>query len=296
MYGRRRYSKGYSSRGTSSRTRFGTRRTYKKVGRRFVRKPRFALAGYTKDLEKKYHDKTYDSEVLYVATGYNPQNISSGTMYSCGDWNAYNFTVTTPANGLIGKNDMVKGVATGTTARSRIGNKIKPKYLKGAFTFTAAMVNEDTTKAQGGETLIEPAANQTRAYLRTTYRMVIVKDMQVNSTATDLRWADVFDSDMSTGETGGIHSELNIENMGRFIVLEDKLFTLDADTPQKTCPFMIPGSRIGQIRYNGPGANALTDKGVYIIWAAFVMGVMVVPNSHYCSGPVGHSRLCFTDD
>ena len=28
-------------------------------------------------------------------------------------------------------NDMFKGLATGTDARTRIGNKLKPRYLKG---------------------------------------------------------------------------------------------------------------------------------------------------------------------
>ena len=43
-------------------------------------------------------------------------------------------------------NDMFKGLATGTDARTRIGNKLKPRYLKGSFTFTAAAVDADVTK------------------------------------------------------------------------------------------------------------------------------------------------------
>ena len=78
--------------------------------------------------------------------------------------------------------------------------------------------------------------------------MVIVKDLQVNSTDAQITWPQVFDT---TGTQAGVHSELNVDNMGRFIVLEDKIFTLDADNPQKTCPFMINGSAIGPVRYNG---------------------------------------------
>lgn len=59
MYGRRRYSKGYSSRSSGYRSRTGTRRTYKKVGRRFIRKPKFAVTGYAKDTERKYFDRSF---------------------------------------------------------------------------------------------------------------------------------------------------------------------------------------------------------------------------------------------
>ena len=123
--------------------------------------------------------------------------------------------------------------------------------------------------------------------------MVIVKDLQVNSTDTFIRWHQVFDTNNSVG---GVHSELNVDNMGRFIVLEDKVFTLDADTPQKTIPFLISGSSVGSVRYNGPAESALTDKGLYIIWAAFVMGYTGTLNEIEVPPPVGHSRLCFTDE
>ena len=72
---------------------------------------------------------------------------------------------------------------------------------------------------------------------------------------------------------------------------------MDADNPQKTCRFVVNGSNFGNVRYNGPGANALTDKGLYVVYAAFVMGTSI--NDLVAVGlpsPVGHSRLCFTDD
>ena len=139
-------------------------------------------------------------------------------------------------------------------------------------------------------------ASNKLAYLRTTYRMVIVKDLQVNSTDPQINWAQVFET--NTNLSAGVHSELNVDNMGRFIVLEDKYFTLDADTPQKACPFMINGSKIGSVRYNGPSDTALTDKGIYMIYAAYVMGVVstVTPAMINLPAVVGNTRMCFTDD
>ena len=52
----------------------------------------------------------------------------------------------------------------------------------------------------------------------------------MNSIDTNITWQQVFDT---TGQQAGVHSELNVDNMGRFIVLEDRIFTVDADTPRK---------------------------------------------------------------
>lgn len=191
-------------------------------------------------------------------------------------------------------NDMLKGLGTGTTARTRIGNKLKVKYIKGAFTFTAAGLSAAASN-QGGESTVTTPTAAGPQFLRTTFRMVIVKDLQVNSTDTNVTWQQVFDT---TGLQAGVHAELNVDNMGRFIVLGDKIFTVDADEPQKTCPFMVNGKDVGSVRYNGPSDTALTDKGIYVVWAAFVYGVGGTAGltDIGIASPVGHSRLCFTDD
>ena len=62
--------------------------------------------------------------------------------------------------------------------------------------------------------------------------------------------------------------------MGRFRILSDQLIKTNAVCPQETVRFMVRGSQIGQVRYNGPGANALTDRGIYIIWAAYTADVV----------------------
>ena len=276
----------------------GSRYGYKKTG---YKKPRFATVGFARDVEKKYHDKTYQGLHSETQTG-GPTGVkSSGVTYVSEGWLGYNFgsAENYPNPAIPKSNDMFKGVTNGSTARGRIGNKIKVKYVKGAFTFTAAVLGDGVgiQRAQGGETVAHTVSAGTAAqnYLRTTYRMVIVKDMQVNSTDQHISWSQVFDTE---NRWAGVHSELNVDNMGRFIVLDDKVFTLDADTPQKTCTFNIGGNALGSVRYNGADDKALTDKGVYVIWAAFVMGVtpsMTLADVD-CPSPVGHSRLCFTDE
>jgi len=288
--------KGLGSRRGMRRSNYsrGSRYGYKKTGSAI--KPRFATVGFSRNVEKKYFDKTYQANHSESQTGGTASGKSSGMTYISNTWGTYSFGAS--GSSVVTSNDMFKGLATGTTARTRIGNKIKVKYVKGAFTFTAAVLGDGTTaqKAQGGETLAAlPSLTAAQSYLRTTYRMVIVKDMQVNSGDPQVTWAQVFDT---TNLQAGVHSELNVDNMGRFLVLEDKVFTLDAETPQKTCTYNIGGNTLGSVRYNGPSDTSLTDKGVYVIWAAFVMGVTNTMGlaDVDCPSPVGHSRLCFTDD
>lgn len=292
MYGRtpaRRYSRSaYTRRGTTRR-----RTTKARSGMRF------ATVGYTRNVEKKYSDKTYMSGASENQTGRNDtDNLMRGYMYkSSSGWTNYPFNNGIGIAGAPISNDMLKDVNTGATATTRIGNKIKVEYIKGAFTFTAATLSFSGTEAgadQGGEQAPQYGVGTNIApYLRTTFRFVIVKDMQVNSTDTNIEWDQVFEAN----STAGVHSELRVDNMGRFIVLQDKMFTLDADDPQKTCPFKISGRSIGSVRYNGSTAAALTDKGCYVIWSAYVMGTRETTAGQInIPSPVGHSRLCFTDD
>ena len=272
----------------------GRRRSYSKMARRAGRKLKFATVGFARNVEKKYFDKTYQANHGEASSGGPAGAKASGVTYISNTWGTYSFGASGAS--AVTSNDMFKGLATGTTARTRIGNKIKVRYVKGAFTFTAAVLGDGATaqKAQNGESLASGAA-ATQSYLRTTFRMVVVKDMQVNSTDTQVTWAQVFDT---TNLQAGVHSELSVDSMGRFMVLDDRVFTLDAETPQKTCTYAIGGNRLGSVRFNGPSDTALTDKGLYVIWAAFVMGVTdtMALKDIDCPSPVGHSRLCFTDD
>ena len=156
-------------------------------------------------------------------------------------WQTYTFGARTTA--VTTNNDMFKGLATGTDARTRIGNKIRPRYIKGAFTFTAAVTNANQTKVQQGEQFVWDAVNQNKVYMRTTYRMLLVKDLQVNSADAYVSWSQVMDT---SNFQAGVHSELNVNNMGRFIILEDKMFTVDAQNPQKTVQFMVREAKRAQ--------------------------------------------------
>ena len=250
---------------------YGRKRTVARrrgtAGFKKVSRPRFALSGYRKNIEKKYFDKALQGTFVEALVGNTTATRNSGVMYISNTWQDYNFANTSIVP-TAASNDFNKGLATGTTARTRIGNKIKPMYYKGSVTVTACTfdVGAPNGNTMNGEADILVTATNRLQYMRTTYRVVIVKDLQVNSTDTSVSWAQVFET--NTNQTAGIHSELNVDNMGRFIVLEDKLLSVDANNPQKTHSFHLSGSSVGNVRYNGPTATALTDRGVYVIWSA----------------------------
>ncbi|AXH75180.1 MAG: capsid protein [Cressdnaviricota sp.] len=273
--------------------------------------PRFATVGFNRDVEKKYRDRA-----LMVACGAGERTgaaagpaASDGVMWTSENFFVYDFSggsdgnVASPTN-----NNLLKGVEQGTTATTRIGNVIRGCYLKGAMTLQGAKIVGPSTGATSGDMngeALATASNATSVYqfLRTTWRVVIVKDLQVNSTADSITWDDVFERGTTYSVQGkdisGVHSELNIANMGRFRIISDNFYKTDAVNPQQTVQYMIGGNTLGNIRYNGPSNNSLTDKGIHIIFAAYVSGVTALANST-TDGMVApvitmHSRLCFTD-
>ena len=166
--------------------------------------------------------------------------------------------------------------------------------MKGSITLTANQ--ENNLDDQGGEEVVNNTANGLQ-YLRTSWRVVIVKDTQSNSTDPNITWDQVFSSGVvkSNEEVGGINSELNIGNMGRFIILKDMRCELSAERPQATVPFFISGSSVGEVRYNNDTINALTDKGIYIIAANQTTGTFNVTTTTIPGMCAVQSRFCFTD-
>ena len=135
-----RFSRTRRGSGAYGRKRTLTRRR-RTTGFKKVSRPRFALTGYRKNIEKKYFDKTYQSNVAATLTGqYSNSRNNRGVTFISSTWGDYSFSGGV-SNANVISNDMLKGVTTGTTVRTRIGNKVRVKYVKGAFTFNAACID-----------------------------------------------------------------------------------------------------------------------------------------------------------
>lgn len=311
-YGRYRSGQGAGS--FRSRSGITTRRNYtpikKMQGSKGVKKfkPRFATVGFNRDVEKKYLDRSLIGGTgTGTKTGVDGTNsISQGMMWSSLGFAAYDFKV--PAGSFITtSNNLLKGVTQGTTASTRIGNLIRGRFLKGAMTLQSAKLSGPSSGAtsgdMNGESIATPSTTTTIwQFLRTTWRVVIVKDLQVNSVQESVEWDDVFESNngngTSMGECGGVHAELKIANMGRFRIISDNFYKTDAVNPQVTVQYMVNSKDLGSIRYNGPGGDALTDKGIHVIFAAYCSGVTAgTTTGDGMIAPIltMHSRLCFTD-
>lgn len=291
-----RYSsrKKFGYRGKRGSVSSGRRRSYTKTARRtgYRLKARFATVGYKRDVEKKYIDQATteaSKQLKYKAMGVcSAENSGSPT----GGWQ-----------------DMLKGVPQGVDTKSRVGNVIDVKYVKGKIMLVANTINNSITSsenAQNGEAALDNSGVDLKQFLRTTYRVAIVRDMQVNSVATGIAWSDVFQSQYGLGSPanffGDVMGELNVANMGRFRVLMDRTVELDATDPQKVISFMI--RNVGKVRYNGPeasgGSPALTDSGLYLVWAVQSYGEPGIHSTGSNSGiftsdVVATRRLCFSD-
>jgi len=190
------------------------------------------MRAYARDTETKWHDN-YKEFPLASQT-----NALSGV----------NFTFT--AAPLTTNN--LSAVAQGTTATERIGNVISLQSLRCAFVLEASRQNTSPVA-------VDPD------YLRTSIRIAVVRDLQVNNSLNYIQYSDVF---QNTGASATseimVSAPRNIANMGRFQVLYDQTYNLDADDPQLS---FVKTISLGDkhLRYNGPAAEALQDKGLYVI-------------------------------
>jgi len=268
----------------------GRRRSYSKMARRATRKLKFATVGYTRDLEKKYSDKTF------VSVTWLPQVISyeetPGTPATLKTQGIKYMSQVRQATGTGATQNLVAYLAQGSGATGRIGNKINGKWLNVGVTLEAAK----SPLNQGGEQVnaMGGGGSTPAFYMKTNFRLVLVKDMQVNNSTGTVSWTDVF----GTGDAGletsfGANDKLEIGNMGRFRIMSDRRVTVDGTDPLKNIQM---GCAPGKIRYNGGSIGALTDKGYYLLVAQDVTGdantiATVLPGTMRFT-----SRLTFTDE
>ena len=287
---RRGMRRGYSSRGS----RYG----YKKSGTTF--KPRFAAVAFKRDIEKKYLDSglSWGTEARgWGKSSDEPQRIRSGISWTSRTTREQRFDEDSSGEMAVVPSNMLARVPQGATAKSRVGNKIDVKYLKGTTTMTAASVVQSAVQGDNtmnGEVMLDNTVNASAMlYFKTTVRVMIVKDTQVNNATGNVEWADVMENGFGMF---GVYSQLKVENMSRFIVLKDWVFDLDATDPQKTFKWAISGKDIGQVRFNSGAATALTDKGIHMIWSASSVGTGIGGGQgKLSSAVVTQYRLCFTD-
>lgn len=262
MYGKRKYSKGYASRRTSGT--FGSRRRYalKKVVRRYVKKriakrlsrreikiddDFFALRSWQKYNNGAAGTTGYVNFVLggIVSRSYTLEAGKIGDPNSGGDFVVKGVHEAYSPNCLT-------NVDSGTTAKTRIGNMIQPRYLTlkgviGAATTTDPLDPETLAKTEVGDAL-----KFIERYVRTSVKVFVIRDKSMNEKGF-IEYSDVFES--PTGEGGsGINAPFlwnrKIDTMSRYEILREQEYQLDADDPQKSFTWVVPLKGVA-IRFNG---------------------------------------------
>ena len=179
----------------------------------------------------------------------------------------------TPGSGRLGATRQVPNCLTnvdsGTTAHSRIGNVIQPRYITIKGVLTASRTNfmddpETTVNQAGLDTQVVTA--QAR-FIRTSVKVFVIRDKSMNDKGF-VEFNDVFAAPMQSA--GGLaEPDLNpflfnrkIDTIGRYEIVKEFEYQLDQDDPQKSFTHVI-ALKGKPIRYNGAvAANVLsTTRG-----------------------------------
>ena len=114
----------------------------KKVGNTYKRST--VRASYSKDEEKKYNDRAIGAGFTQYGFGNAGTTTTANGITSVGfktnNWYGFNFNQPL-ANGVAITQDLLKGLPSGTTTTTRVGNKVKCKYIKGSILVTANQEN-----------------------------------------------------------------------------------------------------------------------------------------------------------
>ena len=175
----------------------------------------------------------------------------------------------TPASGNLGATIQVPNCLTnvnsGTTANSRIGNVIQPRYITIKGVLTASRTNfmddpETTVNQSGLDTQVVTA--QAR-FIRTSVKVFVIRDKSMNDKGF-VDFNDVFAAPTQTA--GGMAPpDLNpflfnrkIDTIGRYEIVKEFEYQLDQDDPQKSFTHVI-ALKGKPIRFNGAvSANILS--------------------------------------
>lgn len=170
-------------------------------------------------------------------------------------------------------------IDNGTTANTRIGNMVQPRYITLKCVMNAAMTNNIDDPETLGK--LEENASGTKVaigrFCRTSVKLFIIRDKSMNEKGY-VSFNDVFDAPMGSSSEAGNNPFLwnrKIDTINRYQILKQQEFQLDADDPQKSFTWIVPLKGV-PIRFNG-SANA-TSSWKYYGTTMSVGEVDITPN------------------
>jgi len=169
-------------------------------------------------------------------------------------------------------------VETGTTAKTRIGNLIAPRYItiKGILSAARTLNPKDEETTFKDEPGSDPMTFLLR-YMRTSIKLFIVRDKSMNEKGY-VTYNDVFETPAAADSMQNPFLwNRKVDSIGRYEILKEYKFELDQDDPQASFSYTIP--LMGKtIRYNGAASTwqyegARTVGADYINNVAFANGI-----------------------
>lgn len=158
-------------------------------------------------------------------------------------------------------------VNSGTTASTRIGNVIQPRYITIKGVVTASRTNfvddpETTVNQAGLDTQVVTA--QAR-FIRTSVKVFVIRDKSMNDKGF-VDFNDVFAAPMQSA--GGLAApdqnpflwNRKIDTIGRYEIVKEFEYQLDQDDPQKSFTHVI-ALKGKPIRYNGAVTPNVLGRG-----------------------------------
>ncbi|AXH74585.1 MAG: putative capsid protein [Cressdnaviricota sp.] len=151
-------------------------------------------------------------------------------------------------------------VFSGTSAKTRIGNVITPRYITLRGVINAALTNGPLDPETLGKT--EPGSSPEtliQRYLRTSVKLILVRDKNMNEKGY-VSYADLFEMPDDNNGLNGFAGQnpfvwpRKIDTIGRYQVIRTWEYELDADDPQQSFTHVV---NIGgmPIRYNGAASR-----------------------------------------
>lgn len=163
-------------------------------------------------------------------------------------------------------------VNSGTTANTRIGNVIQPRYITIKGVVTASRTNfmddpETTVNQSGLDTQVVTA--QAR-FIRTSVKVFIIRDKSMNDKGF-VEFNDVFAAPMQSA--GGLAApnqnpflfNRKIDTIGRYEIVKEFEYQLDQDDPQKSFTHVI-ALKGKPIRYNGAVSTSMLGSANGPLW------------------------------
>lgn len=156
----------------------------------------------------------------------------------------------------------LSNIDSGTTASTRIGNMVQPKYITLKCVLNAAATNN----AEDPETLgkfedVTGTPSAIARFMRTSVKIMIIRDKSMNEKGF-VSFSDVFEEPTQTAGPTAVNNPFlwnrKLNTIGRYEILKQVEYQLDADDPQKSFTWVVPLKGI-PIRFNG-AANEIGTR------------------------------------